>query len=202
MDDETVEQLVKIISKKTFPKGAHFYYQDDESGGFYVVSKGLVRLYKTAESGKEIVMAIVRPGMTFAEATLYGSGRYSENAVAQEETEALFLPRKEFLQVVAKNAALSRSLTESVCRWLSAYSTLVENLNLSSARERVGRYLKRAMEEQRSSEIKLADKKYHVALQLGVRPETFSRTLAELEAAAVISVRGNLIRILKPDQVA
>lgn len=201
MDDETIDEVVKIIVKKTFPKGAPVYHQDEAAGGFYVVARGSIRLYKTGESGKEIVMAIARAGMAFAEATLFGNGKFAESAVAHEDTETLFLPRAEFLQIVSRNAPLARSLTESVCRWLSSYSMLVENLNLSSVRERVGRYLKRAMDEQGTSDIRLKDKKFHIALQLGVRPETLSRALAELEQEAVIAVKGAQIRVLKPEKL-
>jgi len=74
---------------------------------------------------------------------------------------------------------------------------------MASARERVSSYLKRLYreQEQQNTLIHLAGKKHEVALMLGLRPETFSRSLAELESEGVIKMNHKQIQILLPTKL-
>ena len=95
-----------------------------------------------------------------------------------------------------KHPELYQSVVQSLIRWMDKLHLVIENISLSSARGRVVTYLTRLEKEQQASTIRLNGKKHEVALMLGLRPETFSRTLTELETEGLIKLDHKQIHIL------
>ncbi|WP_374030664.1 Crp/Fnr family transcriptional regulator [Bdellovibrio bacteriovorus] len=76
-------------------------------------------------------------------------------------------------------------------------NNVIENINTPSAKERVWTYLCRLQTEQNKEVVQLSGKKHEVALMLGLRPETFSRALAELENDGHIKMNHKQVQILQ-----
>lgn len=200
LSTSTAEELFRSAVPRSFAKDALIHSQGDRSDGFYVVLSGKVKLFKVSPAGREVVVATVGPGSAFAEHTILGDGLHTENAVAIEPVEGLFVPKKEVMNLLARDPALSRSLAEAVSQWVRTFSTLVEKLQLSSAEERFASFLSQAIETQKTSTIRLTVKKRELAAQLGMRPETLSRLIAELTKAGIIETGPHgSIRILKQE---
>src|SRR5579871_5206269 len=57
---------------------------------------GKVRIFKLSPSGREQILAVEGPGSSFAELPVFDGGNYPAAAAALEDTEVLFVSRKDF----------------------------------------------------------------------------------------------------------
>ncbi|AHZ85090.1 Crp/Fnr family transcriptional regulator [Bdellovibrio bacteriovorus] len=196
-EEDVTEQILSVIQKKTYPKNALLFEQEDESKGLFLITKGTVKISKISPNGKEIVLGLLGAGKTFGEGSLLGQDRQADTAATTEPTEVFYLPKKELQNILQKNPLLYQSVVASLVRWMANLNNVIENINTPSAKERVWSYLCRLQSEQNKPLLQLSGKKHEVALMLGLRPETFSRALAELENEGQIKMNHKQIQILQ-----
>lgn len=200
-EEKVTDQILKTIQVRTFPKNVVIFDQDQEAHGLFLIHRGAIKISRISPSGKEILLEILGPGKTLGEGGLFGSGKHSDTAITAEETEVFFIPKNEFKQLLIENPQLYQSVLQCLVQWMDKLNSVIENINTTSAKDRVCGYLKKMQKEQQRNLIHLTGKKHEVALMLGLRPETFSRTLADLEADGLIKMNHKQIQILQVDKL-
>lgn len=186
-------------SRKTF-----LFNEGDLADGFYLLVSGKVIVFKVSEEGKEQIIHIVEPGQTFAEASVFSGGTYPAFARAIDESWVLYIPKKEFLEMLKNKPEISIRMLSSMSAWLRRMVDLVEDLSLKDVEARFLRFLKNSMEKKgvridRHTEIELDVDKAVIASKINAVPETFSRMLKRLSEKNVIEVTKNKIKIISPD---
>jgi CRP/FNR family transcriptional regulator len=199
-EEKVTDQILKTIQLRTFPKNVIIFDQEQESSGLFLIQKGSIKISRISPSGKEILLEILGPGKTLGEGGVFGSGKHADTAITAEETEVFFIPKNEFKQLLAENPQLYQSVLHCLVQWMDKLNSVIENINTTSAKDRVCGYLKKMQKEQQRTLVHLTGKKHEVALMLGLRPETFSRTLAELETEGLIKLNHKQIQILQSDK--
>lgn len=199
-EEKVTERILGVIQKKTYTKNSIIFEQEEESRGLFLISKGTVKISKISPAGKEIVLGLLGPGNTFGEGSILGQEKQADTASASENTELFYLPKKEFQSILVENPPLYQSVVSSLVKWMANLNAVIENINTPSARDRVWTFLCRLQEEQKRPLLQLGAKKHEVALMLGLRPETFSRTLSDLESEGLIKMNHKQIQILQPTQ--
>lgn len=195
-EEKVITEVLRVIHRKSFTKNTLIFEAGEEITGMFLIIKGSIKVSKLSTAGKEIVLQVLGPGKTFGEGSILGQDKNSDTFVANENTEVFVLPKKEFQQIINANSSLYQSVVGSLIRWMNNLNVVIENINTPSAKERVWLHLRRLQEEQQRSIIQLEGKKYDVALMLGLRPETFSRALTELEQEGQIKMNHKQIQIL------
>lgn len=171
--------------------------------GFFVVTQGMVRVYKIAPDGRERILHIVRPPHAFAEAALFTAGGYPAFASAMEDSRLILVPREPFLRMLREQPDATLGVFESLSMWMHRLLDQLETETFLNARAKLASYLLREWRRQTVSgggkQIHLAQPKKDVASQLGMAPETYSRAQADLESASLIRVHGRSIELVDPD---
>lgn len=194
---KTTEQILAVLQSKKFPKNSVICEKDEDCGGLFLISKGSVRISKITANGKETLLEILAVGSTFGEASLLGQEKNQDTIWANEDCEVFYIPKKDFQPILETKPELYRSVVGSLIRWMNKLNSVIENISIASARDRVWAHLVRLQSEQQVSVVQLNGKKHEVALMLGLRPETFSRSLADLETEGAIKMNHKQIQILK-----
>ncbi|MDG0816899.1 Crp/Fnr family transcriptional regulator [Bdellovibrio svalbardensis] len=196
-EEAVTEQILSVIQKKSYAKNAVIFEPEENTHGLFLVIKGSVKISKISANGKEIVLGLLGPGKTFGESSLLGQDRQEDSATASEATDLLYIPKGSFQTIIQQNPQLYQSVVASLVRWMSNLNQIIENINTPSARDRVWSYLCRLKNDQPHPLIQLDGKKHEVALMLGLRPETFSRILSDLEAEGKIKMNHRQIQFLE-----
>jgi CRP/FNR family transcriptional regulator len=188
-------RLAQIAAARQFGKGELLFSQGDPCTGFFLVIDGMIKIFRLSPDGREKVLVVVPPGQTFAEAALFGDGRFPAYAEALSPSKLLFFPKGPFLSLLREDPDLSFKLLASIATWLKRMVGLIEELTLQSASGRFAHYL---LSETAPSDrtLRLALSKKDLAGRLGITPETLSRLLADLAGRQILQVRGRTLSIL------
>jgi CRP/FNR family transcriptional regulator, dissimilatory nitrate respiration regulator len=201
LKEEDLRRMMAVGSLKQIGKKGILFGEGEEAKGFYVILSGKVKLYKISSEGKEQILHVVSAPDAFAEAALFLEGSYPAFAEALADSQLLFFPKKDFVQLIERNPQLSINMIVSLSQFLRRFASLIEELSLKEVSSRVAKYLidlslKSSKEEKDRGEVELDSSKSQLASKLGTISETLSRTLTKMRAKRVIDVKKNRIRIL------
>ncbi|NWG02860.1 MAG: Crp/Fnr family transcriptional regulator [Syntrophaceae bacterium] len=201
LKEEDLRKIRAITSLKQVGKKEVLFSDGEEARGFYVILSGKVKLYKISSEGKEQILHVVSAPDAFAEAALFLEGSYPAFAEALVDSQLLFFPKRDFIQLIEKNPQLSINMIVSLSQYLKRFASLIEELSLKEVSSRIAKYLidlslKSSKEGKSLKEIELDLSKTQLASKLGTISETLSRTFAKMKAKKIIEVKKNKIFIL------
>lgn len=197
LPDDALAQLLSIARELALPRRARVFAQGDPCDGFYVVLAGMVRLFKTSPEGREHVVEVIRPGQSFAEAAVFADIPCPVSAETLEASRLLFFPKAPYLAVLKARPELLLGLVASLSIRMHQLVAKVERLTLCDARQRVAGFFADLLAAGPPPHV-LDVSKGTLAAQLGLTPETLSRTLASLQAEGVIALDGRRFAVPDP----
>ena len=198
-----LEALADLAVSKAFARQATIFREGREAQGFYLLSRGYVKLVKSSPDGKEYIIRLVGPGETFAEAAVFSDASYPATAMALEDCQTLFFPKAPFLRHLAASPTLARNMLATLSRLMLHLTRQLEDLSLKEVSARLASYLLERCQErhgriEKGLAFELPTTKTHLAAYLGTIGETLSRTLSRLKSQGVIEVEKGRITITDP----
>jgi CRP-like cAMP-binding protein len=199
--EEDLKRIRAIALPKHVAKKGILFSEGEEARGFYVILTGRIKLFKISPGGKELILHVVSAPDAFAEASLFLEGKYPAFAQALSDSQLLFFPGREFIQLIERNPRLSINMIVSLSTFLKRLAVLIEELSLKEVSSRIAKYVmdlstRGAKEGKSLREVELDLSKTQLALRLGTISETLSRTLSKMKAKRIIDVQKNKIVIL------
>jgi len=199
--EEELKRIRAIAIPKQVGKKEILFSEGKEAKGFYVILSGKIKLYKISPEGKEQILHVVSAPEAFSEAALFPEGTYPAFAEALMDSQLLFFPKRDFIQLIEKNPQLSINMIVSLSQFLKKFASLIEELSLKEVSSRIAKYLidlslKQSKEGKNPNEVELDLSKTQLASKLGTISETLSRTLAKMKGKGIIDVKKNRILIL------
>ena len=200
LSHEHLTEIMAISEKKTYKKGELIFSEGDVGKGFYVVEAGKVKIFKLSFGGKEQILHIYGQGKPFGEVPVFEGKNFPASALALINTELLFFPRVDFVNLISKNPSLSLNMLAVLSRRLREFTVMVENLALKEVPARLASYLLvLSTEKGNSNVVTLPVSKNQLAGLLGTTPETLSRIFNRLSGENLIEVDRAQITILDFD---
>ncbi len=193
LPDDEFPQLAALAREENHPKGAVLFQQGEACAGFYMVHSGMVRLYKIAADGREHVIEVIRPGQSFAEAAVFADVPFPVHAETLENSRFLFFPKKPFLAFLEARPRCLFGMIASLSVRMHNLVVKVERLSLFDARQRVAGFFVDLTATSGNGRLDVSKKT--MASQLGLTPETLSRTLASLQADGMVALDGRQFRV-------
>ncbi len=196
VEGKSFQRLATIARIVKFAKGQRIFLDGQPCPGVFVVGSGLVRVYKTAPSGKEHVLHMVGPGMSFAEVAAIGGFDVPASAEAVTAATCVLLPLEPFRKAMQEDHSLCLGMMTGLAFWVKHLVGLMEDVVLRDAAGRLARYLLNSPTAADGA-IELPTLKRHVASHLNLTSETFSRSLRRLiDAGAIAEGDGSRVQLL------
>ncbi len=192
-----LEDIEKIIVKRSFNKGETIFSDGDDGDGFYFILNGKVKIYKISAEGKEQILHIFGPGEPFGEVPVFSGQSFPANAQAIARTKVLFFPRKAFVKLIADHPSFAMNMLAVLSMRLRQFTIQIESLSLKEVPARLAAYLVYLSKEQNHRDfLTLKISKGQLASLLGTIPETLSRIFSKMTNDGLIKVNGKNIEIL------
>ncbi|WP_041673272.1 Crp/Fnr family transcriptional regulator [Sulfuricella denitrificans] len=194
LSDDELKQLVNYGQVVELNTGQTIFSQGEPCHHFYLVQRGMIKLYRLSVDGTEKVMDLAAPKQLFAEAVMF-AGTYPLHAAAIEPSTVFAFDCKNFMTLLKDNNALCFSLMTSMSHCLNGMINEIDRLTLHSGTQRLAEYLLEQVPEgvMQSSRIRLLVPKLVIASRLGIQPETFSRIMARLRSDGMIETHNDTI---------
>src|SRR6516162_6393760 len=198
LSDDEMAALRRRVSSKKYGRGETLFNEGDECRGLFVVGRGKIRIFKVSASGREQMLSIEGPGSSFAELPVFDGGNYPASASASEESEVLFISRKDFQDFCREHPEVALKVIAVVGSRLRRLVGIIEELSFTTVRQRLIALILRLAQAggTRTSEgirIELAKSHQDLAAELGTVRELVSRNLSRLEAEGFLNVEGRKI---------
>ena len=204
--DSVIDELMARAVVTKFGRGDTMYRQGGAGDSLAVVLSGSLKATNDTAEGKEVVMGFLKSGALIGEIALLDGGDRSANVVALEAVEAVFIYRRDLVQILRRNPDALFTLIEGLCARLRQTITLVESYSLETSARVAAALLRLAAEHGQTvkgtTTINLKLNQSDLGGHLGLARETVSRTFGDLRDSGIIQMRGSLIVILDKDRLA
>jgi CRP-like cAMP-binding protein len=168
------------------------FHEGERGEALYLCLSGSIRVYKSAASGQEVVLKVVKPGELFAETILFEIDRYPASAVAMEKSRVAVLQKPRF-QDLLENPGFRADFITCLMGKLRHLADRVKLLTIADAETRLFRFISDRYGS--LTDIRTALSKKDVAAAIGTTPETLSRLLQRLRAEKRLIWEGRRIRV-------
>ncbi|BDD87058.1 Crp/Fnr family transcriptional regulator [Desulfofustis limnaeus] len=203
LPDQQLEAIAALTREKHYNRGETIFFEGDPGDGFYLIVSGQVKVFKMNLMGKEQILHIFGAGEPIGEVAVFHGQPFPASAETLMKSTLLFLPRREFVQLIERHAGIALNMLAVLSLRLRQFTAQIENLSLKEVPARLAGYLLVASEEQQNGDVvELEISKGQLASLLGTIPETLSRIFARMSEDGLIRVDGRTITILDRDGLA
>jgi CRP-like cAMP-binding protein len=198
IDDALLESLAQGVRKLTLAADEILFHHGAPAERFYLIGSGQIKLSRISPAGQEKVIEIMYPGATFAEAVMFMQNHvYPVTAQALVESTVYAIPNQAYREILAQSTEYCFRLLADLSMRLHRHVQELDYLAQQNAMHRLIRYLLNQLpaDAGNSCTLTLTIPKQILASKLSIKPESFSRLLAILSQAGIISVDKQIIHI-------
>lgn len=207
LQPEDRDRVIAFSQHRTEPSESILFHHGDPYHGFYLLLEGAVHIYRLSESGRMLVLHVIRPGESFAEVPLFEPDTdrtYPATAETLEDSSMLFIPAERFLQFIDERPRACLHMLGQMSRRLREAVRQLDALSLQDVQGRLARHIARELPDEATTNtptIELDVPKSILAAELGTVPETLSRALRALEEKDVIQSAPSSITVTDLDKL-
>ncbi|NWN92316.1 Crp/Fnr family transcriptional regulator [Marinobacter adhaerens] len=176
LPDALQEDVLETVKAMSLPQGKILFRAGEPCQGLPLVLRGTVKVQMTGAAGNSIVL--YRMGKddicTLSIGCLMTGYGYRAEALVEEASEAVMIPRGLFDRLMDQSAEFRLGVMESYGRRLDDLMLLVEEVAFRRMDERLDEWL-----QARTSPVLITHQE--LAVELGTAREVVSRLLKELE---------------------
>ena len=136
LTDEELDNLINKMLVKQFEKNETILYEEDTNEFMYIILLGKVKVIRTTEDGKEIILAIHQSGSFFGEMSLIDGKTSPASVVATEDSLISIISKKDFFSIIFSQNKITRNLLEILCERLRKSWDTIQLLNFNNAAQR------------------------------------------------------------------
>jgi len=193
--------LASIGLERSVSPGAVLFGQDEEAESCFLLLRGEVALRRVSLRGDEIEIARIHPGEWFGEAVLFAARRYPARAVVVAGGSVREFRRAQIFS--SGDPEVLPFFLSLLARKCLALTARIDQLTVMDARARLASFIlglcpggaAGCSGGRLDCSFPLPKKKREIAIELGMTPETLSRTFRRMEAEGLFKVKGALIEI-------
>lgn len=195
LDPSDFARLIDPGSVIKLTRNQHLFGQGDPAKALFLVLEGQIKLSRLAPDGSEAVVHVFGVGETFAEAAMFMGGRYPVTATAITESRLISISNARLRDQVLAKPETAFTMLASMAQHLKFLVAQIEQMKLLTAKQRTIRFLlDQSGRADGAAEFNLPHDKALIANRLGMKPETFSRALAQL-AEHGVQITGSQVTI-------
>ena len=193
---EQQERLKNALQVKCVGKNELVAIESRCKDGLLLVLEGRLRVYISAENGREISILFLTRGDPFSIITVDNAGPFDivPQLQATERTVLAYIPKADFVSVAYCVPQASEYLLNVAARNAQGILNCIEKHLFSSLRHGVARTILEQAEREKSDSIHITHEQ--IANHLGTTREVVSREVEQLRYAGIISTARGRIGIL------
>ncbi len=195
---EAIQRLSENREVRHYRKKDPIFQEGDVPRWLFHIEKGSVKLYKTNDDGRELILRIAGPGEFLGYLALLSGDRYPEGASVLEDSTIRMIPKDDFFTLVYGNRDVNARFIKLLAGHVVDQEQQLIDLAYNSVRKRVATAIVHLF-DQGYREISLL--REDLAAIAGTAKETVIRTLTDFKTEGLIDIRDGNIVVQKPDKL-
>ncbi len=204
-------QLFKKLTKSEFSqlnydktcslykKGSIIYREGSRLTGFYCVTRGIVKIFKTGMDGKEQIIRFAKKGEIIAYRSLLSQELACTTSKVIEEAVLCHIPYQTLIYLIQNNWEFSHHMLQIVCKELREANDFITDIAQKTVRERLAEILlllKDSFELDQAKTLQISLTREELANMIGTATESVIRLLSEFKQDKLIELQGRKIKLL------
>ena len=196
------DELSMVDYEKTcshYKRGSIIISEGNRASGFFCVSSGIVKLFKTGIDGKEQIIRFAKKGDIFGYRSILSEEPVCLSAKAIQDATLCFVPAHILVDLVKANSHFAMSLMQRTCKELGEANNYILDIAQKTVRERLAEVLlilKDSFEMDTDGVLQIALTREEIANIVGTATESVIRLLSEFKQDRLIEIRGRKIKLL------
>src|SRR5215217_2227951 len=199
LSDEDLRGLLRRSVETNLKAGENFFTPEDTNERLFILKKGRVRIFRTAE-GRELTLAEIEAGTVFGEMALTAQRLRGSYAQAIEPSVLVSLGRSELEHIIEENPQVGTRLVHLLSERLRSYEERMEDLTLKDVPARLANLILLLCEGEgvmTPQDIRIPHHYIHERLgtMIGANREAVIRAFATLQDDGAVQLRRRLIHV-------
>ncbi|MBK6281924.1 MAG: Crp/Fnr family transcriptional regulator [Draconibacterium sp.] len=198
----TEEEFGRLNFDKTcsvYKKSTVIYREGSRLTGFYCVTRGIVKIFKTGIDGKEQIIRFAKRGEIIAYRSLLSQELACTTAKVIDEAVLCHVPYQTLLFLIQSNWQFSHHMLQIVCKELREANDYITDIAQKTVRERLAEVLlllKENFELDNQNTLQISLTREELANMVGTATESVIRLLSEFKQDKLIELQGRKIKYL------
>ncbi|AWM14838.1 Crp/Fnr family transcriptional regulator [Flavobacterium sp. NRK F10] len=195
------DELLKLANCKTsytIKKGEPIFEEGENINGIFCIKDGVCKLTKLSANGKDQIVKLVKPGELLGQRSMISDEPTNLSAVALEDMQVCFVPRKEVIGFFNLNNDFSMNVMKTICGDLREADDLMVSMAQKTVKERLAQtliYLEETFGNNADRTLKIQLSREELAGMIGTATESCIRLLSEFNKNGWIELIGKKIAI-------
>ena len=199
LTDEELNRFNFEKSCSSYRKGTIVFRVGSRLRGFYCVTRGIIKVFKTGIDGKEQIIRFAKRGEIIAYRSLLSQELACTTAKVIEEAVLCHVPYQTLLYLIQNNWQFSHHMLQIVCRELREANDYITDIAQKSVRERLAEVLlllKENFDLDHQNTLQISLTREELANMVGTATESVIRLLSEFRQDNLIELQGRKIKFL------
>jgi len=198
----TEDEFTRLNYEKTcsvYKKGTIIYREGSRLTGFFCITRGIVKIFKTGIDGKEQIIRFAKKGEIIAYRSLLSQELACTTAKVIDEAALCHIPYHTLLYLIQNNWQFSHHMLQIVCRELREANDYITDIAQKTVRERLAEVLlllKENFDLDNQNTLQISLTREELANMVGTATESVIRLLSEFKNDKLIELQGRKIKFL------
>jgi CRP/FNR family transcriptional regulator len=193
--------LAARAEEQRLASGEMLFLSGEAATGMFVVVDGKIRAFQQNSEGREQVMHVDTAGATLGDVPVFDDGPYPASAVAQTDSNVLFISKQAIQQFCHQNPPFVLTALKLMAERVRRHAELVNSLSFHEVGQRLALWLleeaeRTGVEQPGRIALRLRFSNHEIATRIGSVRDVVSRALARLQQLGLVVVRARVVTIL------
>ncbi|MGB5820791.1 MAG: response regulator [Saonia sp.] len=201
-----LKRISRSYRHKTYEKKDFVFREGDAAHKLFFVQNGIIKTYRSTESGKEFVTGIYKAGDFMGQLSLLNQeGTYLETATVLQDAEVFDIPKTDFTHLLYANKEVAQKFIGIISNNLIEVQEQLVDMAYATVRQRVAKallmlYNKGIIKDVANEGIDIPREDF--AGIIGTATETAIRALSEFKEEGLITMGSSRrVVLLKKDEL-
>lgn len=204
LSEDAMAFMESVSISTECPRGATFFRQGDRCDAVYILCRGRVKLTTTSSEGRTMLLRVVDAGYVLGLSAILSEGVHEVTVEALEPCQVRVINRHPLIEMLEKygeaSVGAARALAQECC---SGFNEVRRIALPASPAGRVARLLLDWTAEKSNPQctkgVALPLTHEEIASMTSTSRETVTRTLSRFRRDNLITFKGVLLTVMKPD---
>jgi len=197
LNDSEIGKLNCDKTCQVYKKGSVVYREGSRLTGFYCITKGILKIYKTGIDGKEQIIRFVKKGDIVAFRSLLSKELACTTAKVIDDAVLCHIPYPTLLFLLQNNWEFSLWMIQILCRELREANDYITDIAQKTVRERLAEVLlllKDNFDVDDNNTLQISLTREELANMVGTATESVIRLLSEFKQDGMIELKGRRVK--------